>query len=108
MRVAGRSPGRRAPSCRVPATAAEHATLRGRIKKKRRRVMRLQVAVLCATALGLFASSALAQRPSGGGPERRAAAAVASTPPTPAPHAGGGSLRDHDRAPPPSPPRREP
>ena len=34
--------------------------------------MRLQVALLCATALGLFASSALAQRPSGRGPERRA------------------------------------
>ena len=34
--------------------------------------MRLQIALLRATALGLFASSALAQRPSGGGPERRA------------------------------------
>ena len=34
--------------------------------------MRLQVGLLCATALGLFASSALAQRPSGRGPERRA------------------------------------
>src|SRR5437879_8396776 len=34
--------------------------------------MRLQIALLCATALGLFASSALAQRPSGRGPERRA------------------------------------
>jgi len=34
--------------------------------------MRLQVALLCATALGLCATSALAQRPSGRGPERRA------------------------------------
>ena len=34
--------------------------------------MRLQVGLLCATALGLFASAALAQRPSGRGPERRA------------------------------------
>ena len=34
--------------------------------------MRLHVAVLCATALGLCATSALAQRPSGRGPERRA------------------------------------
>ena len=33
--------------------------------------MRLHVALLCATALGLFASSALAQRPSGRGPGRR-------------------------------------
>jgi len=34
--------------------------------------MRLHVALLCATALGLCATSALAQRPSGRGPERRA------------------------------------
>jgi Spy/CpxP family protein refolding chaperone len=34
--------------------------------------MRLHVALLCATALGLCASSALAQRPSGRGPARRA------------------------------------
>src|SRR5438094_9614865 len=38
----------------------------------RRRAMRLHVALLCATALGLCATSALAQRPSGRGPERRA------------------------------------
>ena len=34
--------------------------------------MRLHVALLCATAVGLFPSSALGQRPSGRGPERRA------------------------------------
>jgi len=34
--------------------------------------MRLQVALLCATALGLCATSAPAQRPSGRGPEQRA------------------------------------
>ena len=34
--------------------------------------MRPRVALLCTISLGLFATSALAQRPSGRGPERRA------------------------------------
>src|SRR5213593_2627663 len=67
-------------SCVVPCnrgspwdrSQAQHATLRGRISRQRGGVMRLHVAVLCATALGLCATSALAQRPSGRGPERRA------------------------------------
>src|SRR3989441_9977389 len=54
--------------------------------------MRLQIALLCATALGLFASSALAQRPSGRGPERRAQMLFTGITLTPEQQAKGGSV----------------
>src|SRR2546428_9063145 len=59
---------------------------------KRRRAMRLHVALLCATALGLCATSALAQRPSGRGPERRAPLLFKGIPLTPGQPAEGDSI----------------
>src|SRR2546427_2644462 len=54
--------------------------------------MRLQIALLCATALGLFASAALAQRPSGRGPERRAQMLFTGITLTPEQQAKGDSI----------------
>jgi len=59
--------------------------------------MRLHVALLCATALGLCATSALAQRPSGRGPERRAQLLFKGITLTPEQQAKVDSIQTHYR-----------